>query len=176
MDLLTALLLASSGPDPNGANNPSTAPATALMTSNSAPSGLVTSTSNSYEATAGAWRWFDRSIGSRYMFTAGDLPFSVTYQFPTAVQINKAGLTPSTDYTKRSPGSFYIEASNNGTSWVTVMSVGGLTAGNYNIGYYTWFTWSNSNSFIYYRMVVTSGTPTHDGYVGLNEFILVVAV
>ena len=130
------------------------------MTSNTAPSGEVSAESyygNSYEP----WRAFDGSLNDGWGALGDKKDTWIQYKFDTAVKISKASiydrLALSSSNVKKS---YKIQGSNDGTNWTDLALI------IVQIGQ-TWedVSFSNANSYIYYRAYFVGSESTHaQGY------------
>lgn len=121
------------------------------MTSNTAPSG-VASTDSEYSADHAAWKAFDDNSSTNWGTAEGVTSAYIRYQFTTGKTIVKVNITGGTNQT-RSPRNFTIKGSNNGTSWTTLHTVTGETWSSSETKTYTF---SNTTSYTYYEINVTS--------------------
>ena len=140
----------------DGASNVSTTDSVPTMTSNTAPSGVVTWSSSS-ETLYDGWKAFDDDFGTHWADNTTSLPSSLTYQFPEDKVINKYTLRLDSglmgralkDWTLRGSNDDFIADDNvldtviNETAWTT--------------GETKTFEFNNSTAYESYRIVVTAG-------------------
>lgn len=155
----------------DGANNGMTRNGVPTMTSNTAPSGVVSDSTSS----ADAYLFFNNVVDyGGIHYTGANLPVWIRYQYADAGRaINKVGITSRPELTRRCPGAFQVQACNDGSSWVTLASFSGLQNSSYNNGTPTWFTFVNATVYKHWRIYITSITPQHDGYLNFGEILLV---
>ena len=118
------------------------------MTSNTTPSGTITSTS----LQAGvAWKGFDDSLSDdSYIYMNGGAPWWFVYQFPTAKVAQ--GYTIYPQGTQYWPLAWQFLGSNDGTNW-TVLDTRSVATG--YTGLQT-FTFNNSTAYTHYKLNITS--------------------
>ncbi|MFN3247690.1 hypothetical protein [Roseibium album] len=121
------------------------------MTSNTAPSGIVSASNGS----ALAWQVFNRSA-NKVVLSAGANGW-VRYQFPSAVVIDAYMLQAPTDNSQNDdmPWQWNIEGSNDGSTWTILDTQDGQD---------TWassewreYLFPNKTAFTYYRLRFTQG-------------------
>jgi hypothetical protein len=123
-----------------------------VMTSNSTPSGSVST--SSLQAGSG-YECFDGNLdqANNYTYWAG-FPAWVRYQFTSPKVINQYSILPQGGY--RWPVSWLFQSSNDGSNWTTLHTVSSeSTAGWAGRRYYQF---SNSASYVYYRLHITAGS------------------
>ena len=130
------------------------------MTSNTAPSGEVSAESyygNSYEP----WRAFDGSLNDGWGALGDKKDTWIQYKFDTAVKISKVSIYDRLALSSSNVKKYYkIQGSNDGTNWTDLASI------MVQIGQ-TWedVSFSNANSYIYYRAYFVGSESTHaQGY------------
>lgn len=129
------------------------------MTSNTAPSGEVSAESyhgTSYEP----WRAFDGSLNDGWAALGDKKDTWIQYKFDKAVKISKASIYDRLSLGSTIKKSYKIQGSNNGTNWTDLASI------MVQIGQ-TWedVSFSNANSYIYYRAYFVGSESTHaQGY------------
>lgn len=126
------------------------------MTSNTSPSGIVSASSETvgYEA----WRLFDADEVSHWRNGSGTtFPHFIQYRFNEKKYIVEYSIkiSSSTDYY---PVMWKFEASNDGSTWITLDSQTGIT--NWSSLEEKSFSISNSNLYEYYRLNIIDGTAT----------------
>ena len=128
-----------------------------VMTSNTAPAGYVASASSeNLGATYAAWKAFDQdtTTTNRVWATTNPSPNWLQFQSPTARIVSEYRITAEVGQGgNRSPNTFNLQGSNNGSSWTTLNSQSGIT---YTDGQTRSFTFTNSTSYTYYRLNITS--------------------
>lgn len=143
---------------PAGFTNGPTTNLVPLMTSATAPSGTVISSTG---AAAGfeAWKVFDRDALT-YMDLVGVVAGYVGYHLTTAAIATSYALTARLDYTLSAPKAWTFEGSNNGTTW-TVLDA------QTNVGWFGGqvrsYGITNTTAYAYYRINITanvSGNPS----------------
>ena len=171
-----------SGLEPDGSLNVSTTDAVPTMTSNTAPSGVVSS--NSIEsASYDAYKAFindNTAAGSIFWTTAASVVTGwLQYKFDTSKIINKYTIEAINyvgDITDRSPKDWTIKASNTGAfagEEVVLDTVVGETA--WARAEKRTFTFTNGTAYLYYRIDITAndGSTTN---LGIGEMELIEAV
>lgn len=137
-----------------------------VMTSNTAPSGTVTAEST-YVSCA-AWKAFNASknltVYDNWMSNGTGVPTWLQYQFTSGKVITGYAVTSRISEFNRSPQAWSFQGSNDGSSWTTLDSQTGQTG---------WtslqrrpFSFSNTTSYTYYRLYMT--TQGSDAYVGIG--------
>lgn len=121
---------------------------TPIMTSNSAPSGTVTSTGSS----STAWQIFDRDAASNGLWgsaTAGFVAYQLAGGATAIVDAYWLRATDDSVNVGQSPISWELQGSSNGSSWVT------LDARNKEVGWAAsevrFYEFANQTPFAYYR-------------------------
>lgn len=142
--------------EPDGSLNPSTTDAVPTMTSNTAPSG-VASASSIDQATYDAYKAFDGSTTTRWLTSSGTTTGWLQYQFTTSKIINKYTVAPTAS--ARAPKTWTIKASNTGVfgGEEVILDTQTNITGWVNQTAKT-FTFTNSNSYLYYRIDVTENS------------------
>lgn len=122
-----------------------------VMTSNTAPSGVVSSSNGS----ASAWQVFNRAEG-KVVLSAGASGW-LQYRFPSAIVIDAYMLQAPSDNSQNDdmPWQWNIEGSSNGTTWTILDTQDGQD---------TWassewreYAFHNETAYEYYRMRFTQG-------------------
>ncbi len=121
------------------------------MTSNTAPSGVVSASNGS----ASAWQVFSRSEG-KTVLSSGATGW-VQYQFPSSVVIDAYMLQAPNDNSQNDdmPWQWNIEASNNGSDWTILDTQDGQDTWASN----EWreYDFHNETAFTHYRLSFTQG-------------------
>lgn len=121
------------------------------MTSPTSPSGIVTANS---QVTGGeAWKAFDRNTSTFWQSTAGSLPSTISYQFPTTKIIKRYMWRASTTGTT-APRNFTFEGSNDNTTWITLDTQTAINVGSNNV--FVSGLLANTTAYLYYRINITS--------------------
>lgn len=155
-----------------------------VMTSNTAPFGVVTGSGPNYPTEA-PWMAFDQNIGTQWLggaFTGstgnGNPNGILTYDFgsgnaKTITAYRIMGFRP--DVPARSPRSWTLEGSNNNTSW-TVLDTR-TNQPDWTIQQDRQFSLGNTASYRYYRLVVTATKGGANGEnVNIKEFALLTSL
>jgi len=116
------------------------------MTSNSAPAGYTSSSSNS---SADAWKAFDHNTAVYFGLNVG-VPLWVRRDLPAAIVAHSYKLTGSTIY---GPAAFKLQGSNDGSAWTDLDSQSGITWGSTET---KTFAISSPASYSKYRVYVTT--------------------
>ena len=127
--------------------------ATPQMTSDTTPSGIVTSSSTN---TWPEWAAFSdvNSGSSQYGWLAGTCPGWIKYQFPTAVAITSYGVVGwSNNQFPYTPKDFTLKGSNDGSTW-DLLDTQSIT--NWVDDHEQVFTLSNTTAYLYYKIDVTT--------------------
>ena len=155
---------------------PSYMDAIPIMTSATAPSGVV-SASSSYSTTP-AWHAFDQSNPSdgdsgHGWITNGTSTGWLRYQFPSAVTALGYAIRPwwCDTYPGRTPKTWTFEGSNNGSSWTTLDTQTNWASANSTDWVY--FPVASPGSYLYYQLNVSANNG--DGYMGVGNFQIYVA-
>lgn len=129
---------------------------TPAMTSNTAPSGTVASSSGT---TYPAWRVFDKVIS--VWETAAGVPQWVSYQFPSTTVISAYALTAGSGTNLNGcPKTWDFQGSNDGTTWVTLDSQTGQV---FTAALRKSYVFFNITPYTTYRLYITeiqSGSTT----------------
>jgi hypothetical protein len=138
------------------------------MTSNTAPSGVCSASSN-YSATP-AYYAFDHGNTNGWI-TNGTSTGWIQYQFASAVTITSYEVTPwSTDnFPSRSPTAWTLEGSNDGSTWTT-LDTRTYSSSAWLLNTPALFGIASPGSYAYYRLNVTANGG--DGYMGVQELSL----
>ena len=137
------------------------------MTSPTTPSGIATSSSN-YDGNYVAWMAFNRNQATNYGWLSNNIPTAwLKYQFPSAMTIIKytiKGYAASQANMTYMPKAWTFEGSNNDVNWTVLDTQTNQTG---------WlqsekrsYSFSNSTSYLYYRLNITQSNAT---WVGLDE-------
>ncbi len=121
-----------------------------LMTSNTTPSGIVTTTSQ--VAGLEAWRAFDRNTSTYWQTAASVTSASTTYQFSSTRIVKRymwKALTTAT-----APRNFTFEGSNDGSSFTTLDTQTAINVG--GNGVFTSSLLANTTAYLYYRLSITT--------------------
>ena len=131
---------------PSGTGNP-----VPVMTSNSAPSGTVSSSNGS----ASAWQVFNRSEGKVVLSSSGT--GWVQYRFPSAVVIDAYMLQAPSDNSKNDdmPWQWNIEASNDGSNWSILDTQDAQDT--WASSEWRQYSFPNKTAFTHYRLSFTQG-------------------
>jgi len=125
-----------------------------IMTSNTLPSGNVTSAKSEYSGTYAAWKASDGvTSGSTFWGSAdGIIPNWWMLQFPSSKIISNYTIYPRTDSAAYNLNTWKLNASTDGSTWTTLDTRSGVT----------WtsaaqsFPFTNSNAYTYYNISITS--------------------
>ncbi|MEK4006317.1 hypothetical protein [Paenibacillus sp. FSL H3-0333] len=128
-----------------------------FMTSNTTPSGTVTSSDNS----ATAYLSFDGSHGSASgagwykTFTSGDW---LCYQYPSPIVIDAYLLAPInySNLSVQAPKTWKIQGSNNGSTWIDLDVQTNIVYSAVDQGVGKLFDFSNNTPYLYYRILITA--------------------
>jgi len=129
-------------------------------------------------------------LGGSYVANTGALVFPTQYettvsgataqgnwlqiQLPTAVTLRNYQIVPRVLYEFRSPSTFWIAGSNDGTTWSNVHFQSGITGYTNPVGIsFTVPTTSNSVPYSYYRLIVNKTVPL--GYNAGNTILNIVS-
>jgi hypothetical protein len=136
------------------------------MTSNTAPSGVVSASSvNSNAPTAfDAYKAFDGSTTTNW-YADSNADEWLKYQFTTATQINFYSIYFSSSSTTIAPKDWTFEGSNDDTNWTTLDTVTNETSWS---GETRYFVFSNSTNYTYYRINISANNGDAT-FVGLGE-------
>jgi len=124
---------------------------TPAMTSNTEPSGIVSA--NVTDGTNYAWKAFDQNASTYWCGYPSSTP-TITYQFPSAVVVNRYTLQVRNPGNASFPDSWKLQGSNDGSAWtdldtqtsVALPAEGAILI--YNI--------ANTTAYLYYRIYVTA--------------------
>lgn len=140
-----------------------------LMTSNSAPSGLV-SASSSYSATP-PWVAFSglTSAGNGWITAGVGAPSWLQYQFAAEKKVEKYWIIPwsADNYPSRCITAWTLQGSNDGTTW-TDLDTQSINYASLSITDRNIFTLSAPANYQYYRLYITANAG-NDPYVGLKR-------
>jgi hypothetical protein len=129
---------------------------TPIMTDNTAPSG-VASASTIYNSSYEAWKAFTKSTGTAWASASSSTTGWLQYQFPSAKVVSAYSFycqNVVTNGPAAAPTSWTFEGSNNGSSWDTLDTQAGVTS--WAIGSKKTFSFSNTTSYLYYRVNVSA--------------------
>lgn len=128
----------------------STVNAIPAMTSNTAPSGIASASSEngSYQA----WKAFDKVTGV-YGWTSTATTAWIKYEFPKPIAIKKYSLK-SDQYPNRTPKNWTFEGSNDGSNWIVIDTIVGQTA--WGVNAVRTFETNNTTQYKMYRINVTA--------------------
>jgi hypothetical protein len=138
-----------------------------VMTSDNTD-GYIASASSEYSNNEGAWRAFDRTTNQWTTVNGANTNAELKIQLPTAAACDKISVTGSND-AGRSPKTFYVQGSNNGADWTTLVEqTAALSWGSSETK-----TWVNPHPipFLYYRLYVL--TNNGSGFLSVRELSLV---
>lgn len=137
------------------------------MTSNTAPSGEASASSNFYSAPA--YMAFDKNSGSptnAWVSAAGGIVGWIQYKFPYKIRIAKYDIYPQINLATRAPKSWTFEGSDDGASWEVLDIQNNITGwANYVAKE---FTIKNPKEKQYYRLNISANN-SEPTYVSLNE-------
>jgi hypothetical protein len=155
----------------DGADNSSTTDATPQMTSNTTPSGIVTS-SPPLSATYAPFHSFDNSSGLTYITEAGAGGVGwVMYQFAIAKLVNKYTIIGARAYPERAPKNWTFQGSNDGINFDILHTVTGETDwGNAEKRTFT-FVINSENTYTHFKVDVTLNNG--DTYLVLPEIEII---
>jgi hypothetical protein len=134
-------------------NNGSPLSSVPLMTSNTAPSGVASSSAtggdpaNAFVAFKGT-RYDGSTDGEYYVSHPGDGNLYNRYQFTSAKIITRYELQAISDY-RYTPTGHILQGSNDGTNWTSIDTVSGLTWTNYE---FKIFNCTNTTAYLYYQI------------------------
>jgi len=148
---------------------------TPVMTSNTTPSGYVTSASSDNSGTSPAWYAFDNSGLTYWRPSSGQQAAGyLQIQLPTPTLIKAVTITLPQDPTLYTPKNFRFRGSNDGAVWTVLSNViGKLLWVNYTATYYFL---ENIVPYSYYRLDVDAtnvGTTSHFGIQDLKFYSIV---
>lgn len=140
--------------------------ATANMTSDTTPSGVVTASSQ-YDSDHAKWYAFSTYCGGNiytWLSETNDVTGAwLQYEFPTAVKITKIVTVNRNETNVRAVGTFKLQGSNDGTTFTDIQTCTIRS----NAGHYRQeFNLSNSTAYLYYRLLVTAPYSQNDTNVG----------
>ncbi len=121
-----------------------------LMTSNTTPSGIVTTTSQ--VAGLEAWKVFDRNTSTYWQTAGGVTSASITYQF-SSTRIVKRYMWKASS-TATAPRDFTFQGSNDGISFTTLDTQTAINVG--ANGIFTSSLLANTTPYLYYRLSITT--------------------
>ena len=144
------------------------------MTSNTAPSGIV-SASSEYSSSYAPWMALDLNLEPEHGWVSGAVPSEASpqwwqYQFPSAVTIRAFAFVVRDSVNPASPEDCKLQGSNNGSSWDDLHTVTGLTslARNERSPIYEIVS---PSSYSYYRLRITKRVGVKS-YVDIGEVLL----
>jgi hypothetical protein len=129
--------------------------ATPNMTSETAPSGTITKSSE-YNSSWAAWKAFDGDP-STYWHSNNGLPQYIQYQFATAILVTKYGFSVRLDDRSWMPHDWTFSGSNNGVNYTTLDT---KTNQYFTLGEERTFTFTNTTLYSYYKLNVTDVMPS----------------
>jgi hypothetical protein len=136
---------------------------TAQMTSNTAPSPNVASSSGAYNAGSEAWYAFNHDSSGFWDSSSGAFPKWLKYDFGSALYaIISYDILP---YVGEAPTSWKFQGSNNDTDWTDLDTQTGISGwANDTVKS---FSFSNTTAYRYYRLYVSAAQ--HANYCGIRE-------
>lgn len=145
-----------------------------ILSSNTS-NGMNVTSSSTYSSSFEPFKLFTRSgEDSRWVSETGTKNAIVTVEFPGKVFVNKISMkavnSPETTYgTVCSPGNFKIEASDNGTSWVTLKEEN-LDVSYYENNNYTYIGYlDDTTAYKMYRLNILSTAGDSAAYIDLRQ-------
>jgi hypothetical protein len=147
---------------------PSLVTAVPQMTSNTAPSGVVSASSN-FDSTTLPWKAFNRdptSSGGSWLNNGSALPAWIAYQFTSAKVIIGYTFYPwdTDNFPSRCPTAWVFQGSNDGTTYTTLHTATGQGWSAPNVG--KTFSFLNATGYTYYRIYITANGG--NSYTGLR--------
>ena len=167
MKILPTAKRRSRGPA-DGADNPSTTPATPAMTSDTTPSGICSA--SSYESGFSAYNVFDQISDIWFSSYGNHIPSWVAYEFDTPTAINKFGMLGGNNNVA-SPSEYKYQASLDG-SWTDTIDLTPVINVTASSSTTYWDTIINSKRYKAYRIYMTDNGGDA-GYMAVNELTLV---
>ena len=145
------------------------------MTSNTAPSG-VASADNELTGDYAAWKAMDdTNADALSWYATGGFPHWVQYQFTSAKVIRRYTITSRNigEASMSHPIAWTFQGSNNGSDWTTLDT---QTSQDFAQAEKKTYSFSNPNSYTYYRVTFSSGSHASDVAVGELEMMEKVGV
>ena len=145
-----------------------TADVVPVMTSNTAPSGVVTT---SPRQAGSGYECFDGSLDQDNNYTyLNTIPAYIAYQATSAKVIQRYSILPQGAF--RWPTSWQFQGSNDGSNWTTLHTVT-------NEEYATWtgrryYSFSNATAYLHHRLYMTAGS--HAPYIMITDFEMMEAI
>jgi hypothetical protein len=142
------------------------------MISNTSPSGTAFCDSI-WDSGYPAWKAFDKSFNQGWDSANTAFPHHIGYQFPTATIINRYGVASRTldgNDVSVNAKSWNFQASNDGTNWTTIDIQNNIKYTEKSQTY--WFNCYNNDSYLYYRLLITSNNGFNGTNCALGEFYL----
>jgi hypothetical protein len=133
------------------------------MISNTSPAGVASADSEYSSSHYQVWRAMDKDNSSYLSSWISNenrrFPHWLRYQFPsgktiTSYSITARNISENANYLLAYPTAWTLQGSNDGNSWTDLDSRSGES---FNQSQKKIYTFSNSNSYIYYRLYLTAG-------------------
>ena len=141
---------------------------TPVMRSNTAPEGEAFC-SHPYTSHQ-PYQAFDRMYGYNvsYYHSTDVVPQYIGYKFTSKVQVTSVRLTngQTSSWTGRMPGTFYVQASNDGTNYINMGSFS-KSGAYYQEIFHLSNAVSESNCYLYWRLYITASC-TSDNYMNIS--------
>ena len=154
------------------------APETPLMTSATTPAGHIVTESSVYLTTDGGWRVFDgiaEDSSNAWCSALVAPPHWVSREFPVATKVSQYSIAPRSGTSfigAKTPNSWELQGSNNGTDWTTLDSQSGIAE--WSSGVYKTFQIASPSKYKHYRLYITAvGTSWIDAQVAISELQLI---
>ena len=145
-------------------------PPTVGMTSNTAPSGYVASSSSDYSATYTAWKAFDKSNASLWIAGNAQTTGWLKLKFPSSILINQYWITSWSGTDVDSLKDWTIEGSNDDVNWTLLDTRSNITP--WTKPETKLFKFTNTLPFQYYRINILAANNDGTGtYFGITELI-----
>lgn len=143
---------------PDGTTNAPSSNLIPIMTSNTAPSGVASASSNSataFQAFDGVTAFVNTDTTSGWRSTTGAIPGWLQYKFSAAQLADHYSITCwKGNYS--APRDFKLQGSQNGTAWTDLDTKSGL---NWFDGETKSFQFENTTAYLYYRLSVSATIP-----------------
>jgi len=138
------------------------------MTSNTAPSGVASSSSQLNPGYA-AWKALDHQNADIYGWfsSSSGPPFWLRYQFASAHVVTRYAVTSRNEASPRPPKTWELQGSNDGATWDTLDSQTDITDWAALLNERKVFDIANATPYVYYRLYITAGN--NATYVGVGE-------
>lgn len=146
------------------------------MTSDTAPSGIVSASSN-YNSSFPPWRAFDGSISTNSWVTVNNptYPQWLSYEFPFMVKATSYTLSSAaTGTTAGMPKSWLFQASNDGLTWTTLDNRNEVM--DWVAGAKKQFYFNNNKDFKIYRLYITSANTESNNRTIISEFEIMTTI